>query len=182
MRLPLQGLLACGGQSTTSPRYLVSEFLKVQHGPECRRKVRSKVLPMSRNDVQQLEFPRILDDRGNLTFLQEFDQVPFQIGSVYWIYDVPGGEEHGGSASYTNQEIIVALSGGFDVVVHDGVDEQTWALNRSYYGIHLPALTWHSLRNFSTNSVALIISSAVEQNETDSIREFSTFCGLVRSL
>ena len=131
--------------------------------------------------VERLQFPRVLDDRGNLTFLQEPDQIPFSIGSVYWIYDVPGGEEHGGGAYYTSQEVVVALSGGFDVVVHDGIVEERWPLNRSYYGIHLPALTWRSLRNFSTNSVALIISSTAKLNEADYIREFSTFCGIVRS-
>lgn len=106
-----------------------------------------------------IELPKFEDPRGNLSFVEEFKHVPFKIERVYWIYDVPGGEIRGGHAFKVQQEIIVALSGSFDVVVDDGQTKQTFSLNRSYYGLYLPAGLWRQMQNFSTNSLALVLSS-----------------------
>ena len=99
------------------------------------------------------------DPRGNLSFIEEFKHIPFKIERTYWIYDVPGGEKRGGHAFIEQQEFIVALSGSFDVIVDDGNEKQTFSLNRSYYGLFIPAGLWRQMQNFSTNSLALVISS-----------------------
>lgn len=121
-----------------------------------------------------LHFPKIIDKRGNLSFLQNNSQVPFEIKRVFWIYDVPGGETRGGHAYKSQQEVIIALSGSFDVVVNDGISEQRFSLNRSYYGLYLPAGSWRHIENFSTNSLSLHISNAAF-DENDYIRNFSDF-------
>lgn len=111
--------------------------------------------------IQLLNFPKILDRRGNLTFLQHQDQIPFEIERVFWTYDVPGGEIRGGHAYKSQHEVIVALSGSFDVVItHADETEERHQLNRSYYGLYLPAKTWRHIENFSTNALALHISSS----------------------
>lgn len=122
-----------------------------------------------------INFPRIQDPRGNLTFLQNPNQIPFEIKRTFWTYDVPGGGIRGGHAYYRQQEIIVALSGSFDVIVTniDGSVEK-FSLNRSYYGLFLPAKTWRHVENFSTNSLALHISSEIFSSE-DYIRDFKDF-------
>lgn len=107
-----------------------------------------------------ISLPKILDDRGNLTFIQGVDQIPFQIKRVYWIYEVPGGEVRGGHAYKKLQEIIISLSGSFDVLTDDGVGgKKVYQLNRSYKGLYIPGMNWRKLANFSTNSVALILAS-----------------------
>lgn len=110
--------------------------------------------------VRIIEFPKFLDPRGNLTFLQSHDQIPFDIQRVFWTYDVPGGELRGGHAYKTQHELIVALSGSFDVVI-TGLNGQVekYQLNRSYYGLYVPPLVWRHMENFSTNSVGLHLSS-----------------------
>lgn len=125
-----------------------------------------------------LDFPKILDPRGNLTFLQYPQQVPFKIQRVFWTYDVPGGETRGGHAYYEQEEVVIALSGSFDVVItnEDGVQEKI-SLNRSYYGLYLPSKTWRHMENFSTNSLGLHLSSMFH-NEQDYIREFNHFKNL----
>jgi hypothetical protein len=106
-----------------------------------------------------LELPKIHDPRGNLTFLQHPEQLPFPIKRVFWTYDVPGGEQRGGHAYHHQQELIIALSGSFDVVITQP-DGRTvkYALNRSYYALFMPAMTWRHLENFSTNALALHLS------------------------
>lgn len=103
-----------------------------------------------------IELPKILDERGNLSFIEECRHIPFKIARAYWIYDVPGGEGRDGHAFRRNEELIVALSGSFDVIV-DG--SERFSLNRSYYGLYIPAGTWRELVNFSTNSLALVLAS-----------------------
>lgn len=125
--------------------------------------------------LQKIQFPKILDPRGNLTFLQSPEQVPFEIQRVFWTYDVPGGETRGGHAYKQQQEIIVSLSGSFDVIVtHRDNTKERISLNRSYYGLYLPPLTWRHMENFSTNSLGLHISS-MKYDEQDYIREFEEF-------
>jgi len=124
-----------------------------------------------------INLPKHLDARGNLSFIEEDSQLPFKIKRVYWIYDVPGGEIRGGHAFKETEELIVALSGSFDVVLHDGDKEMRFHLNRSYNGVLVPKMIWRELDNFSTNSLAVIIAST-EYNERDYIRNFEDFKGL----
>ena len=113
--------------------------------------------------------PKFLDDRGNLSFLENDKQIPFEIKRVHWIYDVQGGESRGGVAYKTTEEFIVAMSGSFDVVVRDGEREWKFSLNRSYKGIYIPAGYWRSVENFSSNSVAVIAASTY-YDPSDAIR------------
>lgn len=125
--------------------------------------------------VKILDFPKILDPRGNLTFLQNPKFIPFEIQRVFWLYDVPGGELRGGHAYKEQDEVIIALSGSFDVVITQTDGSKTkFSLNRSYYGLYVPALTWRHIENFSTNSVGLHLSSH-NYNIDDYIRDFETF-------
>lgn len=106
-----------------------------------------------------IELPKFLDDRGNLSFLENDKQIPFEIKRVHWIYDVPGGEERGGVAYKTTEEFIVAMSGSFDVLVKNSEREWKFSLNRSYMGVYIPAGYWRAVENFSSNSVAVIAAS-----------------------
>jgi len=126
------------------------------------------------NSTKIIELPKILDYRGNLSFLEANNHVPFNISRTYWIYDVPGGEERGGHSYYENQEFIIALSGSFDVIVNDGTSEKTYSLNRSYYGLYVPAGTWRQISNFSTNALAFIAASS-DFDANDYERDFNKF-------
>lgn len=121
-----------------------------------------------------IQLPKFEDPRGNLSFIEEFKHIPFKIERTYWIYDVPGGEIRGGHAFKVQQEIIVALSGSFDVVVDDGQNKQIFSINRSYYGLYVPAGVWRQMQNFSTNSLALVLSST-KFEEADYIRDYDLF-------
>lgn len=125
-------------------------------------------------EARIIELPRYLDVRGNLSFAENIKQIPFEIKRTYWIYDVPGGEARGGHAFRHNQEFIVALSGAFDVVVDDGENKKTFTLNRSYYGLYVPAGLWREMVNFSTNSFALEFGSTA-YDENDYVREYNEF-------
>lgn len=111
------------------------------------------------NDVKVVELPKFLDARGNLSFAEQNNHIPFEIKRTYWIYDVPGGEARGGHAFRENQEVVIAISGSFDVVVDDGLNKKSFTLNRSYYGLYIPAGLWREMNNFSTNSLALEFGS-----------------------
>ena len=122
-----------------------------------------------------IEFPKILDPRGNLTFFQNNDQLPFSVNRLFWTYDVPGGIVRGGHAYKLQQELIVALSGSFDVVtINEHGEKIKFTLNRSYYGVYLPKMTWRHLENFSTNSVSLHLCSGA-YDENDYIYELNEF-------
>lgn len=125
-----------------------------------------------------INLPKIIDARGNLSFIEECNHIPFEIKRVYWIYDVPGGEYRGSHAFKHTEEFIIALSGSFDVLLNDGETEYKFSLNRSYYGLYIPKLFWRAIENFSTNSVALIISST-DYSESEYIRDFDIFQKLV---
>lgn len=125
-------------------------------------------------EAEIVGLPKFLDRRGNLSIIEEFKNVPFKIARTYWIYDVPGGEVRGGHAYKENQEFIVALSGSFDVILNDGKKETIFHLNRSYYGLYIPKLYWRRMENFSTNSLALVLSST-PYDINDYIRNFITF-------
>ena len=122
-----------------------------------------------------IQLEKIVDKRGNLSYFENNNQIPFAIRRTYWIYDVPGGEHRGGHAFRESEEFIVALSGSFDVVLDDGKEEQIFNLNRSYYGLHIPRMYWREMNNFSTNSLALIVANT-DYNEGDYIREYGSFC------
>jgi len=111
------------------------------------------------NRPQIIKLPKFGDRRGNLSFIEENQHIPFKILRSYWIYDVPGGESRGGHAYYENEEFVVALSGAFEVVLSNGTEELVYNLNRSYYGLYVPKGWWRVMRNFSTNSVGLILAS-----------------------
>ena len=134
---------------------------------------------MNLSQVKIIQLPKILDERGNLTFIEQNNHIPFLIKRTYWIYDVPGGEIRGGHAFKVQQEFIIALSGSFDVVVDDGNAKQTFSLNRSYYGLFIPAGIWRQMQNFSTNSLAFIISSTT-YDQTDYIRNYNEFMKTVQ--
>lgn len=129
---------------------------------------------MTIDDCKIIELPRFLDARGNLSFVEQLNHIPFEIKRTYWIYDVPGGEERGGHAYRQNEEFIVALSGAFDVVVDDGQQKKTFALNRSYYGLYVPNGLWREMNNFSTNSLALEFGST-HYDKADYIRSYDEF-------
>ena len=134
---------------------------------------------MKIESAQIIELPKIFDKRGNLSIIEEFKNIPFKIERTYWIYDVPGGESRGGHAYRENEEFIVALSGSFDVVLDDGNNKKIFSLNRSYYGLYVPKGLWREMNNFSTNSLALILSSTVYE-EKDYIRDYNEFLKMKR--
>jgi hypothetical protein len=125
-------------------------------------------------DAAIIQFPKILDDRGNLTYVEGNCHVPFDIERVYWIYDVPGGEVRGGHAYKELQEFFVALSGSFDVVLDDGKARRVITLNRSYFGLYVPKMIWRHLENFATNSVCLILAS-LPYSQHDYIRDYESY-------
>ncbi len=129
---------------------------------------------MNVQDCKIIELPKVSDPRGNLTFIEGNRNIPFTIKRAYWIYDVPGGEVRGGHSYRTLQELIVAVSGSFDVVVDDGRERRVFSLNRSYYGLYVPNMIWRDLENFSTNSLCLILASEV-YSEADYIRDYGEF-------
>ena len=121
-----------------------------------------------------IQLSKIADPRGNLSVIEELKDIPFKIERTYWIYDVPGGEKRGGHAYKENQEFIVALSGSFDVVLDDGKEKKTFSLNRSYNGLYVPKGMWREMNNFSTNSLALVLSST-KYDEQDYVRNYDEF-------
>ena len=121
-----------------------------------------------------IELPKIHDPRGNLSFIEEEKHFPFKIKRAYWIYDVPGGQVRGGHAFKEQHEMIVAISGSLDVVVEDGKNRKVFSLNRSYYGLYIPSGIWRQMENFSTNSLAMVLSST-EFFEEDYIRSYEEY-------
>lgn len=128
---------------------------------------------------QLIDLPKILDDRGNLSFVEQMKHIPFEIKRTYWLYDVPGGECRGGHAYFQNEEFIIALSGSFDVVLDTGTERKVFNLNRSYYGLYVPRGLWREMENFSTNSLALVLSST-HYNESDYVYDYNEFKRLRR--
>lgn len=124
--------------------------------------------------VKIINIPKVEDTRGNLSFVENGSQLPFNIARSYWIYDVPGGSHRGGHAFRRNDEVIIALSGAFDVMVDNGKERQVFSLNRSFYGLYVPHGIWRDIRNFSTNSVALVLSS-MAYDEADYIFDYEQF-------
>lgn len=126
------------------------------------------------NDVRLIELPRFNDPRGNLSFVEQQNHIPFVIQRTYWIYDVPGGENRGGHAYKSTSEFIIAISGSFDVTVNDGLVKKTFTLNRSYFGLYIPNGLWRTMENFSTNSLALEFANT-RYNRCDYIEDFQEY-------
>ena len=129
---------------------------------------------MTESENRIINLPKILDVRGNLSIIEQFKQIPFEIRRVYWIYDVPGGFDRGGHAYKESEEFIVALSGSFDVELDDGEQKQTYQLNRSYKGLYVAKAMWRRMTNFSTNSLALVLAST-DYNPDDYIMDYQDF-------
>lgn len=140
------------------------------------RRCTKKVI-MDIKDVRIIELPKFLDERGNLSFVQNNTHIPFEIKRTYWLYDVPGGESRGGHAYKETEEFVIALSGSFDVIVDNGKEKLTFHLNRSYYGLYIPNGMWREINNFSTNSLALEFAST-QYNSKDYIRDYDKFIKL----
>ena len=136
---------------------------------------------MSVNDCRIINLPKILDERGNLSFVENNNQIPFTIKRTYWLYDVPGGESRGGHAEKNNEELVIAISGSFEIYVDDGKESRTFTLNRSYYGLYIPKGLWREIKEFSSNSVALEFGS-IPYDVCDYIRDYNEFLEFSKSL
>jgi mannose-6-phosphate isomerase-like protein (cupin superfamily) len=134
---------------------------------------------MLSDKIKIINLPKIIDDRGNLSFFEGGNHIPFPIKRCYWIYDVPGGEVRGGHSYHKNEEVIIALSGSFDVILDDGLEKKKISLNRSYHALFVPAGIWRHFENFSTNSLALIIASE-EFDENDYTRNYDQFLASIK--
>lgn len=130
-------------------------------------------------DCRLLEFPKIHDPRGNLTFVEGSRHIPFEIRRAYWIYAVPGGEKRGGHAYRELHEVVISLSGSFEVHLDDGTRRKTYVLNRGYVGLYVPNMIWRELEVFSTNAVCLILASA-PYDESDYVRDLGDFLAMQR--
>lgn len=126
------------------------------------------------NEIKIIDLPKILDERGNLSFIEYPRHIPFELKRIYWIYDVPGGEKRGGHAYKELHELIIAISGSFDITLDDGNGVKKISLNRSYQGVYIPNKIWRSLDNFSTNTLCLILASD-SYSESDYIRNYDEF-------
>lgn len=134
-------------------------------------------MPLS--SCKLIDFPRITDPRGNLTFIEARQQAPFEIQRVYYLYDVPGGAERGGHAHRHLEQLIIAASGSFDVLLDDGYNQKRFHLNRSYYGLFVTSMIWRELTNFSSGSVCLVMASA-RYDADDYLHDYATFLQMVR--
>ncbi len=129
---------------------------------------------MSVDEARIIELPKFLDVRGNLSFAEQYTHIPFEIRRVYWLYDVPGGIARGGHAEKNNEELIIALSGAFEIVIDDGKRSKTFVLNRSYYGLYIPKGLWREIKEFSTNALALEFGS-IPYSADDYISDYNSF-------
>ena len=134
---------------------------------------------MSLHDCKIIELPKISDPRGNLSVIEGGEHIPFDIKRVYYLYDVPGGSDRGSHAHKRLQQFIVAMSGSFDVVLDDGIEQKRFHLNRSYYGLYVSPMMWRSLDNFSSGSVCLVLASS-HYDEGDYIRNYDEFLRFIK--
>lgn len=135
---------------------------------------------MSIEQCRIIDLPRIQDPRGNLTFIESDNHIPFDIKRVYYTYDVPGGSERGSHAHKQLQQLIVAMSGSFDVVLDDGKQQKRFHLNRSYYGLYVPSMMWRTIDNFSSGSVCMVLASEL-YDEHDYFRNYDEFLAAVKA-
>lgn len=133
---------------------------------------------MSIHDCRIIDLPKITDPRGNLTFIEGKNHIPFEIKRVFYLYDVPGGETRAGHSNKESEQFIIAMSGSFNVIVDDGFAKKVFPLNRAYYGLYLPTMVWREIDNFSSGAVCLVLSSSLYSAD-DYIREYSDFLKIV---
>jgi hypothetical protein len=136
---------------------------------------------MSLNKCRIIELPKIVDRRGNLTYVEGGNHIPFDIKRVYYLYDVPGGSDRGAHAHRRLHQFILAMSGSFDIVLSDGNSERRFHLNRSYYGLYVCPMMWRTLDNFSSGSVCMVLASE-PFDESDYIRSHTEFIQVARNL
>ena len=129
---------------------------------------------MSVSDCRIVELPKITDPRGNLTFVESENQIPFEISRVYYLYDVPGGSERGGHAHKELNQLIIAMSGSFDIVLDDGSEKKRFHMNRPYYGLYVCPMIWRELDNFSSGSVCMVLASN-PYDEADYYRDYDEY-------
>ena len=132
---------------------------------------------MSIDDVKLIELPKFMESRGNLSFVEQNNHIPFEIQRTYWIYDVPGGESRGGHAYKQTDEFIIAITGAFDVTVSDGEQKRTFTLNRSYYGLYVPKGLWRTMENFSTASLALEFANT-KYDRNDYVMDYNEYLAM----
>jgi len=136
---------------------------------------------MSMADCRIINLPKVTDPRGNLTFIESARHVPFEIKRVFYLYDVPGGESRAGHALKACEQFVIAMSGSFDVVLSDGVEQARYHLNRSYYGLYIPSLIWREIENFSSGSVCTVLASAF-YGEADYYRDHDEFLEAMKAV
>lgn len=129
---------------------------------------------MSISDCKIIDLPKITDPRGNLTFIEGNRHIPFDIKRVYYLYDVPGGAERGGHGHRELQQLIIAISGSFDIILDDGFDKKRYYMNRPYYGLYVAPMIWREITNFSSGSVCIVLASTI-YDESDYIRDYDQF-------
>ena len=134
---------------------------------------------MSIKNCKLIDLPKISDPRGNLTFIEGNHHIPFDIKRVYYLYDVPGGAERGGHAHKQLQQLIISISGSFDVILDDGYEKRRFHMSRSYYGLYLGSMIWRELDNFSSASVCMVLASTVYE-ESDYYRDYQEFLEAVK--
>tara|TARA_R110002072_G_scaffold13418_7_gene56205 strand:+ start:38703 stop:39116 length:414 start_codon:yes stop_codon:yes gene_type:complete len=134
---------------------------------------------MAIKDCKIIDLPKIQDPRGNLTFIEGGEHIPFDIQRVYYLYDVPGGSERGGHAHKNLKQLIIAMSGSFDVVLDDGFEQKRYHLNRSHYGLYIDTMVWRELDNFSSGSVSMVLASN-KYSEDDYVRDYQEFINHVK--
>lgn len=135
---------------------------------------------MSINDCRLIDLPKYTDPRGNLSVIEGGVHIPFEIRRVYYLYDVPGGAVRAGHGHKELQQVIVAMSGSFDVIADDGSERKRFHLNRSYYGLYIPSMMWREVENFSSGAVCLVLASTL-YNASDYYHDYSGFAAMVRS-
>lgn len=135
---------------------------------------------MSLSKCRVIDLPKITDPRGNLTFVEGENHIPFDIKRVFFLYDVPGGEMRAGHSNIRSEQFIIAMSGSFDVSVNDGFDKKTFSLNRAYYGLYLPTNVWREIDNFSSGAVCLVLTST-RYSAKDYIRDYEIFLDVAKS-
>jgi hypothetical protein len=134
---------------------------------------------LSIKECKLIQLPKITDPRGNLTFIEGNHHIPFDIKRVYYLYDVPGGAERGGHAHKQLQQLIIGISGSFDVILDDGYEKRRFHMSRSYYGLYLGSMIWRELDNFSSASVCMVLASTVYE-ESDYYRDYQEFLEAVK--
>lgn len=134
---------------------------------------------MPLNDCKIIELPKIMDHRGNLTFIEGNRHIPFDIKRVYYLYDVPGGASRAAHGHRDLSQLMISMSGSFDVTLDDGFDKKTFHLNRSYYGLYIPPMIWRDLDNFSSGAVCMVLASDF-YDEGDYFRDYDNFINAAR--